>query len=257
MQSQAVPAVHQYPDEVPNELAREIQDDLNRLSWTPNKDIEFATNLYRFLTDYATEARCLAFILKLLQSVAHKRIKFNALGGSSLNIINGRQFQAILPYPVSPTDVKVGEVRTAVFWILWDQAALASPDSESVNINPSLHRLEGLGFQWNPWDYFSQLSYISDHTGGCQGSHTASGSLSSIPCRSHEQSTIPPRSSAVASACPVWPFGSSAAQDPSLSREYVDWNQSLRQVSGSTFVDVVSGVLFKGPPVILEPPVNP
>jgi hypothetical protein len=197
------------------------------------------------------------YILRLLQSVAHKRIKFNALGGSSLNIINGRQFQTILPYPASPTDVKVEEVRTAVFWILWDQAALASPDSESVNINASLHRLKGLEFQWNPWDYFSQLSCISDHTGGCQGSHTASGLLLSIPCRSHEQSTIPLRSSYVASTCPMWPFGSPVTQDRILSRQYVDWNQSLRRVTGSTFEDVVSGDLFEGPPVILEPSVNP
>jgi hypothetical protein len=60
-QSQPVPAVHRYPDEVPDGIARMIQDDLNHLSWTPNRDIEFATNLHRFLTDYATEARCLAY----------------------------------------------------------------------------------------------------------------------------------------------------------------------------------------------------
>lgn len=63
-QSQPVVAVHQYPDEVPDELAREIQDGLNRLSWTPNRDIQFATDIHRFLTDYAIGARCLAYILK-------------------------------------------------------------------------------------------------------------------------------------------------------------------------------------------------
>jgi hypothetical protein len=192
--------------------------------------------------------------IKLLQSVAHKRINFNALGGSSLNIINGRQFQAILPYPASSTDVKVEEVRTAVLWILWDQAALASPDSESVNINTSLHRLERLGFQWNPWDHVPWA--VRDRISSYQGSQIASGTYDSdayrLPQQSIASSFYFPSTICIGGSGEV-----SGTQGTSISRQsqYVDWNSSFRHVGDLEFEDIGSGARYTGPPTLLEPPV--
>lgn len=254
--SQIVPIEPRCPDVLWNDLAKKIQDSLNRLYWQPGRTIDFARDLHRFLTDYATEARCLAHVLNLLHGYQEFRLRWNALGGSSLHMIWLGRFHSIVPDPVSPTDVDVGDIREALFWSLWDQAARASPMSDSVKIGPIVGGLIELRFNWNPWDHVPWA--VRDRISSYQSSQIASGTYESEACQVPQQSML---ASSVYFPPTIYSVGSgeaSGTQGTSIFRHghYVDWNSSFRRVGDLVFEDIGSGARYTGPPTILEPPVE-
>lgn len=252
--SQIVPIGSQCPDVLWNDLAKKIQDDLNSLYWQPGRTIDFAKDLHRFLTDYTTEARCLAHVLNLLHGYQKFRLRWNALGGSSLKMIWLSQFKSIVPDPVSPTDVDVGNIREALFWILWDQAARASPKSDSVKIDPIVHGLIGLGFNWNPWDHEAWV--LRDRISSYQSSQIASGTYDRDAYRLPQQSMLASSFYFPSTICIGGSGEVSGTQGTSRSKYYIDWNGSYQYVDGSTFKDIESGDFYSGPPSVLEPPVR-
>jgi hypothetical protein len=254
--SQIVPIRPQCPDVLWNDLAQKIRDDLNSLYWQPGRTIDFARDLHRFLTDYTTEARCLAHVLDLLRGYQKFRLRWNALGGSSLNMIWLGRFHSIISDPVSPTDVDVGDIREALFWILWDQAARASPMSDSVKIDPIVRGLIELEFNWNPWDHVPGA--VRDRISSYQSSQIASGTYESEACQVPQQYML---ASSVYFPPTIYSVGSceaSGTQGTSIFRHshYVDWNSSFRRVGDLVFEDTGSGARYTGPPTVLEPPVE-
>lgn len=247
---QVAPTETQCPTELSDGIAKRIQDDLNGLKWKPRQIQLYAADLYRFLTSYATDVNSLAHVLKILRDRPRRPVERS----SRLKITGGTQFRKIIPSPPFPVtiNVKLKDVREALYWILWDQAASKSTGSDCVNINLSLRCLINVKFVFYPWNQ-SHLT-VGGGTGSYQGNPTTSGTTYTILYQCHERFTIPPTSYFLSNAHSVLSNESTLQQRPRVPWEYVDWT-TLRGQSVSTHGDGVSGESHQGPPPLLEPPV--
>jgi hypothetical protein len=145
--------------------------------------------------------------------------------------------------------VKLEDIREALYWILWDEAASKSPQSDCVNINLSLRCLIKIKFVFYPWRPAHVT--VGGDTGSDQGTQTASGTTYTISYQDHERFTIPSTTYNLSNACSVLSIDSAHQQRPRVPWEYA----TLRGPSVSTHGYGVSGESYQGPPLLLEPPV--